>query len=169
MEHPRMWFQGILGLEWWQALLVTLILTHVTIVSVTVYLHRYSAHRALELHPALEHFFRAWLWLTTGMNTKAWTAIHRKHHAYCETVDDPHSPVVLGLGEVMRRGAELYKEADTEETRARYGKGTPDDWMERHVYVREYLGISLTLIIDVLLFGVVGFAVWAIQMVWIPF
>jgi stearoyl-CoA desaturase (Delta-9 desaturase) len=164
-----MWYQGLSGLAWWQSLLVLLGLTHFTIVAVTVYLHRFSAHRALELHPALQHVFRLWLWLSTGMNTRAWTAIHRKHHAFCETVDDPHSPVVLGLGKVMREGAELYRAADTTETRARFGKGTPDDWMERNVYRHEQYGIVLMLLLDLLVFGVVGLAVWALQMVWIPF
>jgi fatty-acid desaturase len=163
-----MWYQGILGLAWWQALLASLALTHVTIVAVTVYLHRHSAHRALELHPALAHFFRLWLWLTTGMGTQAWTAIHRKHHAFCETPDDPHSPVVLGLGEVLRRGAELYQAANTGETRAKWGKGTPDDWIEHHVYRREHLGIAIMFALDLLLFGAAGIAVWAIQMLWIP-
>lgn len=164
-----MWFQGLSGFEWWQSLLAALVLTHVTIVAVTVYLHRHSAHRALELHPALSHFFRLWLWLSTGMNTCAWTAIHRKHHAFCETSEDPHSPVVLGLGRVLREGAELYHQADTVQTREKYGKGTPDDWMERHVYAREYVGIVIMLALDVLVFGLAGVAVWAIQMAWIPF
>ena len=164
-----MWFQGLSGFEWWQSLLAALVLTHVTIVAVTVYLHRHSAHRALELHPALSHFFRLWLWLSTGMNTCAWTAIHRKHHAFCETSEDPHSPVVLGLGRVLREGAELYHKADTGQTREKYGKGTPDDWMERHVYAREYVGIVIMLALDMLVFGVAGVAVWAIQMAWIPF
>jgi fatty-acid desaturase len=163
-----MWHQGILGLAWWESLLASLALTHVTIVSVTVYLHRHSSHRSLELHPVLAHFFRLWLWLTTDMKTRGWTAIHRKHHAFCETADDPHSPVVLGLGEVLRRGAELYRAADTAETRDKWGKGTPDDWIERNVYEREYIGIAIMFAIDVLLFGVAGIAVWAIQMMWIP-
>ena len=164
-----MWYQGITGLEWWQSLLVVLGMTHVTIVAVTVYLHRFSAHRALELHPAVQHVFRFWLWLSTGMSTRSWTAIHRKHHAFCETVDDPHSPVVLGLGKVMREGAELYRAADTAETREKFGKGTPDDFMERRVYRHTGLGIALMFALDLLLFGVAGISVWAIQMGWIPF
>jgi fatty-acid desaturase len=164
-----MWYEGFSGLAWWQSLLVTLALTHVTIVSVTVYLHRHSAHRALELHPLLAHFFRAWLWLSTGMNTKAWTAIHRKHHAFCETPEDPHSPVVLGLGRLLREGAELYQAADTEAVREKYGKGTPDDWVEHHVYRHAGLGIGLMFLADIVLFGIAGIAVWAIQMAWIPF
>jgi stearoyl-CoA desaturase (delta-9 desaturase) len=164
-----MWHQGFAGLLWWQALLVSLAMTHVTIVSVTVYLHRYSAHRALELHPGLAHFFRLWLWLSTGMNTRSWTAIHRKHHAFCETAEDPHSPVVLGLGRVLREGAELYQQADTAEIRDKYGKGTPEDWIERNIYRHTGLGIALMFALDVLFFGLAGIAVWAIQMIWIPF
>ncbi|EKF74358.1 fatty acid desaturase [Alcanivorax hongdengensis A-11-3] len=156
---------GIVGL-----VLITLALTHITIVSVTVYLHRYSAHRALELHPALKHFFRFWLWLTTGQNTREWTAIHRKHHAKCETEEDPHSPQVKGIGKVLREGAELYRqEAENTETLEKYGAGCPDDWMERHVYSRFPLGgIALMGAIDLLLFGATGITVWAIQMIWIP-
>lgn len=164
-----MWYEGLSGFAWWQSLLAALALTHVTIVAVTVYLHRHSAHRALELHPLLAHLFRAWLWLSTGMNTRAWTAIHRKHHAFCETPEDPHSPVVLGLGRLLREGAELYQAADTPAVREKYGKGTPDDWVERHVYRREYVGIAIMLVLDVAAFGVAGIAVWAIQMAWIPF
>ena len=166
-----MWYHGILDLSVWQLLAVTLLMTHVTIVAVTVYLHRYSAHRSLELHPALKHFFRFWLWLTTAMNTREWTAIHRKHHAKCETVDDPHSPVIKGLGTVLRRGAELYQEeARNEETLRIYGKNCPDDWLERNLYSRfPNLGILLMLSLDLLLFGVLGLTIWAVQMVWIPF
>lgn len=163
-----MWHQGFTGLLWWQALLVSLAMTHVTIVSVTVYLHRHSAHRALELHPGLAHFFRLWLWLSTGMNTRSWTAIHRKHHAFCETAEDPHSPVVLGLGRVLREGAELYQQADTAEIRDKYGKGTPEDWIERNIYRHAGLGIALMFALDGVLFGLAGIAVWAIQMIWIP-
>jgi stearoyl-CoA desaturase (delta-9 desaturase) len=166
-----MWYNGFLDLSVWQLLAVTLVVTHITIVSVTVYLHRYSAHRALQLHPALQHFFRFWLWLTTAMNTREWTAIHRKHHAKCETRDDPHSPVIKGLGNVMRRGAELYQEeARNPETLRIYGKNCPDDWIERTLYSRfPNLGVSLLLVLDLLLFGALGLTVWAIQMVWIPF
>lgn len=162
---------GLLQLTWWQLLLVGLALTHITIVSVTLYLHRHSAHRALDLHPAVAHFFRFWLWLTTGMTTKAWTAIHRKHHAKCEQADDPHSPQIHGLRKVLWQGAELYRaEAANPDTLARYGHGTPDDWLERHVYERHSLaGVSLMLVIDVLLFGAPGLALWAVQMAWIPF
>ncbi|RHW20676.1 delta-9 fatty acid desaturase DesA [Pseudomonas jilinensis] len=165
-----MWYNGFLDLSVWQLVLTTLVLTHITIVSVTVYLHRYSAHRSLELHPALQHFFRFWLWLTTSMNTREWTAIHRKHHAKCETPDDPHSPVHKGLWTVLRKGAELYMaEAKNEDTLRIYGKNCPDDWMERNVYSRfPIAGVTLMALIDLALFGVLGITVWAIQMLWIP-
>lgn len=162
---------GLLDLAWWQVLLIGLVATHITIVSVTLYLHRHSAHRALDLHPVLQHFFRLWLWMTTGMTTKAWTAIHRKHHAKCEQADDPHSPQIYGIRKVFWQGAELYRaEAANAETMSRYGHGTPSDWVERHLYSRySALGVSLMLIIDVALFGALGAALWAMQMVWIPF
>lgn len=165
-----MWYEGLLQLSGWQVLAVILVLTHITIVSVTVYLHRYSAHRALELHPALKHFFRFWLWLTTSMNTREWTAIHRKHHAKCETPDDPHSPVHKGLATVLRKGAELYmEESKNEETLRIYGKNCPDDWIERNLYSRFPIGgVTLMAIIDLALFGVLGMTVWAVQMMWIP-
>lgn len=161
---------GLLNLSWWQLILVTLGLTHITIVSVTVFLHRAQAHRALTLHPLVSHFFRLWLWLTTGMVTREWVAIHRYHHARCETEEDPHSPQVLGIDKVMWQGAELYRAASgRREMVDRYSHGTPDDWLERHVYHRRSLGIIIMLLIDVLLFGILGVAVWAVQMIWIPF
>ena len=162
---------GLLGWAWWQVLLLGLVLTHITIVSVTLYLHRHSAHRALDLHPAVQHFFRFWLWLTTGMTTQAWTAIHRKHHSKCEQAEDPHSPQIHGLRKVLWQGAELYRaEALNADTMARFGHGTPDDWVERHLYSRHsVLGVSLLLVIDVLLFGALGAALWAMQAGWIPF
>ncbi|HUH61127.1 MAG TPA: fatty acid desaturase [Candidimonas sp.] len=162
---------GILQLSWWQVALVALVLTHITIVGVTVFLHRSQAHRGLDLHPAVMHFFRFWMWLTTGMVTKEWVAIHRKHHAKCEREGDPHSPVVFGLGKVFFQGAELYREeAGNAETLKRFGHGTPDDWLERNVYTRHSLmGILLMLGIDLALFGVLGLTVWAVQMAWIPF
>ncbi|MCQ4318983.1 delta-9 fatty acid desaturase DesA [Stutzerimonas stutzeri] len=165
-----MWYTGILDLSAWQVVAAILILTHVTIVAVTVYLHRYSAHRSLELNAVLKHFFRFWLWLTTAMNTREWTAIHRKHHAKCETPDDPHSPVQKGLGTVLRRGAELYMdEAKNEETLRVYGKNCPDDRVERNLYSRfPNLGIVVMLGLDLALFGVIGLTVWAVQMIWIP-
>ena len=165
-----MWYNGLLDLPVWQLCLVALGLTHVTIVSVTLYLHRHSAQNSLDLHPALAHFFRFWLWLTTSIVTKEWTAIHRKHHARCETEEDPHSPVVKGLPTVLWQGAELYEQAATPETLERYGQRTPTDWVERHVYTpRSNWGITLMAIIDLMLFGVNGIWIWALQMVWIPF
>ena len=152
---------GLLNWSYVGIILFTLGVTHVTIVSVTVYLHRYSAHRSLKLHPALQHFFRFWLWLTTGMVTKEWTAIHRKHHAFCETEEDPHSPVEMGIGEIFWRGVEAYKvAADDEEILNRYGSGCPEDWLERNVYQYNSVGITIMALIDVALFGVVGLTVW---------
>jgi stearoyl-CoA desaturase (delta-9 desaturase) len=161
---------NLLDLPWWGLVLVTLGLTHVTIAAVTIFLHRHQAHRALELHPIASHFFRFWLWLTTGMVTKEWAAIHRKHHARCETPEDPHSPQVHGIAKVLLEGAELYRvEARNAETIERYGSGTPDDWIERTLYARHpQLGIGLMLGIDILLFGPIGITVWAMQMLWIP-
>src|SRR5688572_3594556 len=146
-------FSGWLDLPWWGYAVAALILTHVTIASVTIYLHRCQSHRALELHPIASHFFRFWLWLTTGMETKAWAAIHRKHHAKVETEDDPHSPQTRGLLTVLTQGAELYKkEARNKETLERYGQGTPEDWIERNVYTRHSAkGILLMLLIDLAL------------------
>jgi stearoyl-CoA desaturase (delta-9 desaturase) len=146
-------------------------MTHITIAAVTIYLHRHQAHRALELHPVISHFFRFWLWLTTGMRTKEWVAIHRKHHAACETENDPHSPQVLGIKKVLWEGAELYRnEAANAETMEQYGKGTPNDWMERNFYDRVgNSGIVVMLAIDLALFGAIGLTVWAVQMLWIPF
>ena len=164
-------YSGIFDLPWWGYIAVTLVLTHITIAAVTIYLHRHSAHRALDLHPLVSHFFRCWLWLTTGMLTREWTAIHRKHHARCETEEDPHSPQVLGIKKVMWQGADLYKlEATNAETLEKFGQGTPDDWVERNVYTRHaVLGISLMMIIDFALFGFIGITMWAVQMMWIPF
>jgi len=162
---------GFLDLPWWGYVVVTLALTHVTIASVTIFLHRCQAHRGLDLHPAVSHFFRFWLWLTTGMVTKEWVAIHRKHHAKVETVDDPHSPMTRGIGTVMWKGTELYRaESKNEETLAKYGLGTPDDWMERNVYTRfSWEGVGLMVVLNVLLFGPIGLTIWALQMMWIPF
>ncbi len=161
---------GILVLPWWGYILVTLALTQVTIFSVTIFLHRCQAHRAVDLHPIVSHFFRFWLWMTTGMVTKAWAAIHRKHHAKVETAEDPHSPQIKGLGTVFLYGTELYKkEAKNKETLERYGAGTPDDWMERNVYTKySARGIMLMLAINVILFGPIGLTIWAVQMAWIP-
>jgi stearoyl-CoA desaturase (Delta-9 desaturase) len=162
---------GLLHFSWVQILLFGAVVTHITIVGVTVYLHRCQAHRALDLHPVASHFFRFWLWMTTGMLTGQWASIHRKHHAKCETEEDPHSPQTRGIWKVLLQGAELYRaEAKNEETLRRYGHGTPDDWMERNVYTKyPVLGVSLMMVIDVALFGAVGLTVWAVQMAWIPF
>ncbi|MBW7471532.1 fatty acid desaturase [Marinobacter sp. M216] len=164
-----MWFNGLLDLSVMQLILVALGMTHITIVSVTLYLHRHSAHNSLDLHPVLKHFFRFWLWMTTAQNTKEWTAIHRKHHAKCETEEDPHSPVVLGIRKVLFEGAELYATAATPETLERYGQRTPEDWIERNVYSRyKMLGVMLMAGLDLALFGVNGIWIWALQMMWIP-
>jgi len=161
---------GYLDWSWWKVVAFTLIATHITIAAVTIFLHRCQAHRALDLHPMASHFFRFWLWLTTGMVTKEWAAIHRKHHAKCETVDDPHSPQVLGINTVLSRGAELYKqEASNPETLNKFGHGTPDDWIEHNIYSKfSWQGVAIMLIVDVFLFGAIGLTVWAVQMLWIP-
>ncbi|CAG0998771.1 stearoyl-CoA desaturase (Delta-9 desaturase) [Burkholderiales bacterium] len=162
---------GLVDLPWWGYVVVTLALTHVTIAAVTIFLHRSQAHRALDLHPAVSHVFRFWLWLTTGMVTKEWAAIHRKHHAKVETEEDPHSPMTRGIGTVLWSGAELYRtESRNAETLERYGHGTPDDWIERNVYTRHsWQGVGLMLAVDFALFGAAGVAIWAVQMMWIPF
>ncbi len=164
------WYSGFIQLPWWGWLLTALALTHITIIAVTVFLHRHQAHRALDLHPAVSHFFRFWLWLTTGMVTREWVAIHRKHHARCETPEDPHSPQTRGISTVLWRGAELYRaEAENRETLDSYGHNTPDDRLERHLYsAHPILGVSILLIIDFTLFGFAGLALWGVQMLWIP-
>lgn len=165
-------YPGIFELPWWGYVLVTVVLTHVTIAAVTIFLHRHQAHRALELGSVPSHFFRLWLWLTTGMVTGEWAAIHRKHHAKCETPEDPHSPQVVGLNRVLWTGVFLYvKESRNAETIARYGHGTPDDWLERKIYSPQHkLGIVVMLGIDVALFGIwPGLLIWGVQMIWIPF
>ena len=161
---------GMWDLNWWQIVLFTLAMTHVTMISVTVFLHRHQAHRALDLHPIASHFFRFWLWLTTGQVTKEWASIHRKHHAKCEQPDDPHSPHVYGIKTVLLQGYELYRaEAQNKETLSRYGHGTPSDWIERHIYTGlSSLGLLLMLAIDLALFGAAGLIVWAVQMAWTP-
>ena len=165
------WYAGWVDLPWWGYLLTGFVLTHITIVSVTVFLHRHQAHRALDLHPVISHFFRFWLWLTTGTVTREWVAVHRKHHAKCETPEDPHSPQTRGIRTVLWRGAELYRrEADKADTLRQYGHATPDDWLERKLYSRfSLLGIAIMLVTDYLLFGFFGVALWAVQMLWIPF
>ncbi len=164
-------YTGLLDLPWWGYIAAALGLTHITIAAVTIYLHRHSAHRALDLHPIVSHFFRFWLWATTGMTTKAWTAIHRKHHAKCETVDDPHSPQIFGIQRVLMTGAELYRvEGSNKDTLEHYGHGTPDDWLEKNVYgVHDRYGIGSMLVINTILFGPIGITIWAVQMMWIPF
>ncbi len=163
-------FSGLIDLPWWGYLSVALIFTHITIASVTIFLHRHQAHRALDLHTIPSHFFRFWLWLTTGMITKEWAAIHRKHHAKCETQDDPHSPQILGLEKVLWEGVELYRqETKNRETIEKYGHGTPDDWIERKLYsAYNSWGLGLMLVIDLILFGAIGLTIWAVQMLWIP-
>ncbi len=165
-------YGGLMQLPWWGYVLVTLCLTHITIASVTIYLHRSQAHHAVKLSAIPSHFFRFWLWLTTGMNTEEWVSVHRKHHAKCETKDDPHSPVVYGLWRVLFAGVLLYvKESLNPETIERYGAGTPDDAMERHLYVPfKWYGIVFMFGVDLLLFGfIAGPIIWLVQMLWIPF
>ena len=161
---------GLVRASAWELVVITLIMTHITIAGVTIFLHRCQAHRALELHAIPSHFFRFWLWMTTGMVTKEWAAIHRKHHAKCETEEDPHSPVTRGIKKVFFEGAELYRaESHNRETIEKYGHGTPDDWIERNLYTKySALGVSLMLVLDLVLFGVLGLTVWAVQMAWIP-
>ncbi|MBW8459134.1 MAG: fatty acid desaturase [Thiobacillus sp.] len=161
---------GLIDLPWWGYVLVALGLTHITIAAVTLFLHRSQAHRAIDLHPVVSHFFRFWLWLTSGMVTKEWVAIHRKHHAKCETPEDPHSPQTRGIKKVFWEGSELYRaEAKVVETLEKYGHGTPDDWIERNVYTRHSLaGVWLMMAINLALFGPLGLTIWAVQMAWIP-
>jgi stearoyl-CoA desaturase (delta-9 desaturase) len=162
---------GLWDLSFWGYVWVTLALTHVTIASVTIYLHRHQAHRGLTLHPVVSHFFRLWLWLTTGMVTREWVAIHRKHHARCETAEDPHSPQVYGIWRVLFGGVWLYRNGTKDQaTLDNYGRGTPDDWMERNVYSRyRFVGLGITLALDLVAFGLPGLAVFAVQILWIPF
>ena len=161
---------GLTHAHGWQIVIYTLAVTHITIAGVTIYLHRCQAHRALDLHAIPSHFFRFWMWLTTGMVTKEWAAIHRKHHAKCETPEDPHSPVTRGIKKVLLEGSELYRaESKNQETMDKYGHGTPDDWVEHNIYSKYgWQGVGLMMIVNVLLFGAIGVTVWAIQMLWIP-
>jgi stearoyl-CoA desaturase (delta-9 desaturase) len=163
---------GLFDLPWWGYVLYALILTQITIAAVTLYLHRSQAHVSLQLHPVLSHFFRFWLWLTTGMSTLEWVSIHRKHHAKCETADDPHSPRFYGIRKVFFQGAELYrKESKNLETLSKYSQGVPNDWLERKLYYGplSVAGVSLLLPLQVLLVGPIGITIWALQMIWIPF
>jgi stearoyl-CoA desaturase (delta-9 desaturase) len=159
-----------LNFTWWQVVLYALATTHITIASVTIYLHRHQAHRAMDLHAIPAHFFRFWLWIGTGQVTREWVSIHRKHHAKCETIDDPHSPVAHGIKKVFWQGAELYRaESKNQETLSKYSQGCPNDWIERNLYSRfSWQGVGLMMILDLALFGILGLAVWAVQMVWIP-
>jgi stearoyl-CoA desaturase (Delta-9 desaturase) len=161
---------GLWNVPWWGIVAYTLFTTHITIAMVTIFLHRAQSHRALDLHPIPEHFFRFWNWVGTGQVTKEWVAIHRKHHAKCETEEDPHSPQTKGIKKILLEGADLYRiEAKNQETLNKYGHGTPDDWMERNVYSRfTWQGVGLMMIVDLALFGAAGLTVWAVQMVWIP-
>jgi stearoyl-CoA desaturase (delta-9 desaturase) len=161
---------GIFDLSAWQVVVYTLVVTHITIAAVTIYLHRHQAHRALELHALPSHFFRFWLWLTTGQVTKEWAAIHRKHHAKCDTEEDPHSPVTRGIKKVFFEGAELYRaESKNQETMDKYGHGTPTDWIERNLYTRFSMqGVAILLVLNIAMFGIIGLSVWAVQMLWIP-
>ncbi len=162
---------GLLQFGWWGLLGMLLLFTQLTIFSVTLYLHRSQAHRGVDFHPVLNHFFRFWTWLTTSMITREWVAIHRKHHAKVETDEDPHSPQTKGIGNVFWRGVELYREARWQRADIeQYGKGAPDDWIERHLYTPyATLGPTLLLFVHFALFGLPGIALWAIQMAWIPF
>ena len=161
---------GLLAFSWWEIVLYALVTTHITIVSVTIYLHRHQAHRAMDLHAIPSHFFRFWLWLGTGQVTKEWVSIHRKHHAKCETSEDPHSPQAHGIKTVFWKGAELYRaESRNKETVSKFGHGTPNDWLERNVYTRfSWQGVGLMMVLNLALFGAAGLAVWAVQMAWIP-
>ena len=161
---------GVLDLNARGYVIVTLVMLQITMMAVTLYLHRDQAHRAIDLHPVLRHFFRFWIWCTSGMLTREWVAVHRKHHAYCETKDDPHSPQIYGLRKVVFEGAELYRaEKDNPETLAKFGRGAPNDWLEKNIYLRvPFGGIILLTIADLLLFGVPGIIIIAIQMASMP-
>ncbi|MCE2948536.1 MAG: acyl-CoA desaturase [bacterium] len=161
---------GLIDLPWWGYVVYALVVTHITIAAVTIFLHRAQAHRGLDLHPVVSHFFRFWLWLTTGMVTREWVAIHRKHHARCETPEDPHSPQIFGIRKLLLEGSELYRaEAKNRETLEKFGSGTPDDWIERNLYSRHsVMGPYTTLALNALLFGPIGITIFAVQMLWIP-
>jgi stearoyl-CoA desaturase (Delta-9 desaturase) len=161
---------GLSQAAWWQIVLYTLFTTHITICAVTIYLHRAMSHRALDLHPVISHFFRAWLWIGTGMKTADFVSVHRKHHAKCETEEDPHSPQTRGLKALLLTGTELYQaEAANPETHEKFSHGCPKDWIENNVYSRyTWQGVGLMLVLNLALFGGIGLTVWAIQMLWIP-
>jgi len=170
LDFLNTWLYGLVPLPWWGYVVWTLVWAHVTLMAITLYFHREQAHRSVDLHPALRHFFRFWLWISTGAATKQWVAVHRKHHAFCEREGDPHSPVVYGLKRVVLEGAELYiDEARKPETLEKYGKGTPNDWLERNVYTRfDYTGIGLLVVFDVLMFGAAGIIMVAAQLATMP-
>jgi len=161
---------GVLNLSAWGYVIVTLVMLQITMMAVTLYLHRDQAHRAIDLHPVLRHFFRFWIWCTSGMLTREWVAVHRKHHAFCETKGDPHSPQIYGLKKVLFEGAELYQvEKDNRATVEKFGRGAPDDWLEKNIYLRvPFGGILLLVITELLLFGVPGIIIIAIQMSSMP-
>jgi stearoyl-CoA desaturase (delta-9 desaturase) len=171
LDFLNTYLYGISPLPWWGYVLWTLVWMHITLMAVTLYFHREQAHRSVDLHPALRHFFRFWLWITTGAPTKEWVAVHRKHHALCERDGDPHSPVVFGLKRVVLEGAELYiDEARKAETQEKYGKGTPDDWLERNVYGRfDYTGIGILAVFNIVMFGAAGIIMLAVQLATMPF
>ena len=161
---------GLLDLSFKGYAIAIVLLTQITIATVTIFLHRCQSHKALKLHPIASHFFRFWMWLTTGIRTKEWVAIHRKHHAKCETIEDPHSPKNWGLKTMLLRGAEVYRTGKTAETIEKYGMGTPNDWIEKHLYSKhDKLGIACMFVLDCLLFGIPGISIWALQMIWVPF
>ena len=160
---------GSIPLSFWKYFTITMVLTQITIMTVTIYYHRAQAHRALELHPLVAHFFRFWGWLTTGMNVKEWVSVHRRHHAKNDQVEDPHSPVHKGIFKILFFGVVYYyRAALKQEILEKHGAGTPDDWIERKIYSRRYLGICIMFVIDVVLFGLVGVVIWLVQMSWIP-
>jgi len=152
-------------------LIYVLLTTHLTIIAVTLYLHRSQTHRGVTFHPVVNHFFRFWLWLTTAMVTKQWVAIHRKHHQYSDVEGDPHSPKLFGIKNILFRGVYYYYlTAKDARMTLSYGKGTPEDWIEKNIYSKyNYAGVCLMLLINVILFGWIGAVVWLIQMLWIPF
>ena len=162
---------GLTLASYGEVAVVLLVLCQLTMMSSTLYLHRSATHRGVDFHPAITHWFRFWSWLSTGMVTKEWVAIHRKHHAKCETEEDPHSPRVKGLSNVLWRGVDMYRESALDKNMLdQYGKGTPDDWIERNLYSKyPILGVSILLILDVLLFGAPGLTIWALHMCWMPF
>ena len=161
---------GLIDFTWVGYVLYTLVVTHISIVAITLYLHRGVCHSAIEIKPLLAHFFRFWLWLTTSMRTADWVAVHRKHHAKCETIDDPHSPAYYGIETVLLRGADLYhEEKNNPETLEKYSQNCPTDWVEEKIYTgMNNIGILLLFILNIILFGVVGIIIWAIQMAWTP-